>query len=200
MSDAYSTPQQDAEALKAYAIYADLEDTGGGQNVVTFVWECDDTAAALVVPYVAEIRADAAGISALAWDPENDTFVTADEDKVISIDRDDFATHAAFIAAVVSVARDNGLEPAGCWNCSHFRDLGGDAMTAADYAWKILRQYEADEFAHNITAVSDDRVEIACAVGFAPRIVRAAFLSEGCDVEAINYPGEGAIRLAVRLS
>jgi len=72
--------------------------------------------------------------------------------------------------------------------------------TTETYAWDILQHYDAADYATNVEIIDDENVIVSCVVGFGPRIVRSAFLSEGCDVETVDYPGNGPIKLAVRLS
>ena len=72
--------------------------------------------------------------------------------------------------------------------------------TTETYAWDILQHYDAADYATRVEVVDDENVIVSCVVGFGPRIVRSAFLSEGCDVELVNVWDNGPIRLAVRLS
>ena len=72
--------------------------------------------------------------------------------------------------------------------------------TTGTYARNILQHYEAADYATDVEIIDNENVIVSCVVGFGPRIVRSAFLSEGCDVETVDYPGNGPIRLAVRLS
>ena len=75
--------------------------------------------------------------------------------------------------------------------------------TTGTYAWNILQHYDAADYVTDVEIIDNENVIVSCVavrVGFGPRIVRSAFLSEGCDVETVDYPGNGPIRLAVRLS